>query len=313
MGTRSGVALLDLDAPNAAWTYLSTSTAPALPNNTIYRIQEDAQHRVYLSTNKGVARLTPRAPTADDPSAFDVYTFTTEDGLPSNECNTGASTVDAAGRIWVGTIAGAAVFDPPPKRSRTPGASRSRSSAPCCPTRRTARSSPPTRSPTTRTTCSSSSRCSSYFRESDTRYRTQLVGYDDEPSDWTPETKRDYISLPPGTYRFTVWGRDALGNVSGPVVVPFTILPAPWQTWWALVLYALVALGLAFAAFRVRCERFSRRNEQLEAGIAERTTLSSRTRSRSCASRSARRSRRTAPRACSWPTCRTSFGRRSTR
>jgi signal transduction histidine kinase/ligand-binding sensor domain-containing protein len=270
VGTRAGVALLDLDAPEAAWTYLSTSTTPALPNNTIYRIQEDARGRVYLSTNKGVARLTPRTPNADDPSAFGVYTFTTEDGLPSNECNTGAATVDPAGRIWVGTIAGAAVLDPSTEVADT-------APKPLA----IERAVLPEQNPPLIASDSLASdenrllfefALLSFFREKDTRYRTQLIGYDERPSDWTPETRRDYISLPPGDYRFAVWGRDASGNVSGPVVVPFTIRPAPWQTWWAITLYGLVALGLAFAALRVRIRALGQRNEQLEAGIAERTT-----------------------------------------
>ncbi|HEY6463439.1 MAG TPA: two-component regulator propeller domain-containing protein, partial [Polyangiaceae bacterium] len=104
-----GVSRLDLDTPGAPWRTLSPATRPAIPDGTVYQVVADAQGRIYLTTNKGVARLTRRD--AED-ADFVVETFTTEDGLPANECNGGASEVDGRGRIWVGTIAGLAMFDP---------------------------------------------------------------------------------------------------------------------------------------------------------------------------------------------------------
>jgi signal transduction histidine kinase/CheY-like chemotaxis protein/ligand-binding sensor domain-containing protein len=266
VGTTLGLAMLNLDAP--AWTYLSTETTPALPNNTIYRIEEDAWRRVYLFTNKGVARLTPGA--ADNSSPFDIYTFTTEDGLPSNECNTGSSTMDDLGRIWAGTIGGVAMFDP----AREVGDTTPKPLV-------VERAFLPDQG---RALASGDSLAHdenhvlfefallSYFRGEETQYRAQLVGFDDEPSEWSVEPKRDYISLPPGEYRFAVWGRDALGNVSGPVEVPFAVRRAPWLTWWAMILYVVAGICAAYAAFRYRVGALQRHNERLEAGIAERTT-----------------------------------------
>src|SRR5262249_32249347 len=107
-----GAARLRLGAKRAQWETLSDATLPGLPNNTVYQIRRDARGRLYLFTNRGVARLTPRRPTRDDPSEFSVYTFTTEDGLPANECTMGASMVDGHGRVWIGTSAGAGLLDP---------------------------------------------------------------------------------------------------------------------------------------------------------------------------------------------------------
>src|SRR6185295_1741774 len=80
------------------------------------QIGERASGRIYVSHNKGVTRLTPHynaAPGAKNGQPdYDVLTFTTEDGLPSNEGNGGASLVDSQGRIWFGTVGGVAVFDP---------------------------------------------------------------------------------------------------------------------------------------------------------------------------------------------------------
>ena len=111
-GTRGGVSRCDLDAKEPTWSTISTATLAGFPNNTIYRLERDARGRIYVFTNRGVAQLTRRSPPAEDGAEFSVYVFSTEDGLPSNECNTGASMVDSHGRIWAGTIGGVGIFDP---------------------------------------------------------------------------------------------------------------------------------------------------------------------------------------------------------
>jgi signal transduction histidine kinase/ligand-binding sensor domain-containing protein/CheY-like chemotaxis protein len=268
-GTRGGVARLDLDDPRAGWTAFTTETTPALPNNTVYQVREDARGRLYLFTNKGIARLTPREPTPDDPSEFAVYAFTTEDGLPSNECNTGASTVDRHGRIWAGTIAGVAVFDPEREVADTrPDPLRVRSQV--------LADSPRPLAPGAALGHDEDHlvfeyALLSFFKEADTRYRTQLVGFDSQPSAWTADAKKEYTSLPAGDYVFRLWGRDAEGNVAGPVEIAFAVWPAPWASWWAVALYALGACGFVYGGVRLRLRALRRRNEQLEAGIAERT------------------------------------------
>jgi hypothetical protein len=42
----------------------------------VYVARADALGRVYLCTNRGVARLTPRAPTSQDPAELSVDVFT---------------------------------------------------------------------------------------------------------------------------------------------------------------------------------------------------------------------------------------------
>ena len=264
-----GAARLDLDAPEAGWTVISDATRPALPNNTVYQIREDAWGRLYMMTNKGVARLTPRQPTPDDAADFSVYTFTTDDGLPSNEFNGGASFVDSLGRIWGGTPAGAAVFDPagevadaayrPLYVERSALAESGQHVA--------AGSS----LAYNQNNLAFEYSLLSYFRERDTRYRTQLVGLDDHPGPWLPDFKKDYTTLPPGDYVFRVWARDYAGNVTGPVEIPFEVREAPWRTWWAYLIYLLLLGGAAYALVRYRLEALRRRNVELESAIAERT------------------------------------------
>ena len=269
-GTGSaGVAWRSLDDPESKWSTLSDSSTPALPNNVVYQIREDRIGRIYLMTNRGVARLTHRKPTADDPTLFGLTTFTTDDGLPNNECNAGASTVDADGRIWAGTVLGAAVFDPTREIiDYTPSPLRIERSE-------VATSGEPIPEGADLKHDLNAAvfefALLSYARESDVQYRTQLVGLDDRPSNWSSDFKKEYVNLPAGSYVFTVWGRDHLSTVSGPVAFAFSVRAAPWRTWWAIALYVLAIVGLGYGMLQWRLRSLRRNNDRLEQRIRERT------------------------------------------
>ncbi len=269
VGTRLGIARIALDGTFRVTGTLSTNSVPALPNNTIYRIEFDNAGRIYLPTNRGVARLTERPPTARRTREFDVTTFTTDDGLPNDECNTGASTVDHRGRIWVGTLNGIAMYDPRaeivPAPSRLIFVRRSLVDDGDVALEDDAQLA------YNRNHLTFEYALLSYNRESTIVYRTQLVGYEDEPSDWTHDAKREFNSLPTGSFVFRVWSRDAAGVDVGPIEVSFAVRPPPWFTWWAFVLYALAILALGYLAIRWRLRAFAQRNVQLQEAIAART------------------------------------------
>jgi signal transduction histidine kinase/CheY-like chemotaxis protein/ligand-binding sensor domain-containing protein len=269
IGTRRGAARLDLEDKAARLTTFDTRTVPALPNDTIYQARQDLQGRLYLFTNKGIARLTRRAATPADPSEYDIYVFTTQDGLPSAECNTGASMIDSKGRIWAGTIQGAAVLDPvkaetpQPKPLRIERAVISKSGTALGDDASLAYDEGHV---------TFEFALMNFFRDEDSRYRTQLVGLDPEPSAWTSDVKKEYTSLPAGSYVFNVWGRDVQGVVSGPRSLAFSVRPAPWRTWGAFVAYAALLAFLVSTVMRRRLSAVKRRNEELEQVISARTS-----------------------------------------
>jgi serine/threonine protein kinase/ligand-binding sensor domain-containing protein len=263
-----GVSRFDLTAKSDKWIPLSNGINPSMLSNNILQIREDNKKRIYLFTNKGIVRLTLRRPTPDDSSEYSIYTFTTEDGLPSNECNQGASMVDSQGRVWAGTISGATMLDPSrevedlfPKplyieRTLLGGKERALSNASLA---------------YNENSLSFAYALLSYFRESDTRYRTELIGLDREPSDWTANTYKEYPTLPEGSYTFKVWGKDYAGNISGPVKISFEIRPALWRTWWAYILYFMVLASIGYGGHRYHLQTLERRNRILEAKVIERT------------------------------------------
>lgn len=256
-----GAAYRHTQDPAAEWQIISSATSPGLPNNIVYQILEDARNRLYLTTNKGVTRLSPVS------NSFSVENFSVEDGLPSPECDIGASLLDNRGRIWVGTVRGAALFDPA-------GESQAPRSAPLLIDRSVA-GSRPVRSGDSlqhnQNDLSFEYALLSYYHEKDIRYRTQLVGYDREISAWTADPKRTYTNLGPGKYTFRVWSRDWRSTETGPQEVSFRIVAAPWKTSWAYLLYALALLFVISLAVRLRVRALRNSNLVLEAKIAERT------------------------------------------
>jgi signal transduction histidine kinase/DNA-binding response OmpR family regulator/ligand-binding sensor domain-containing protein/HPt (histidine-containing phosphotransfer) domain-containing protein len=271
-----GVSRLELSADLKAprWMTLNDTTTPALPNNTIYQIREDGRGRIYLSHNKGVTRLTPR-PAANDgandsgSAEYDLYTFTTEDGLPGNEGNGGVSFVDSKGRLWFGTVGGAAVFDPSHELIERTG-------KPLY-IERTLIEDKPRAFIGQQTLAHDENHLTfeyallSFAHEEGTRYRTQLIGLEREPSVWTSDSKKEFAALPPGDYTFRIWGKDYIGNVTGPAIISFTIKPALWRTWWAYALYICALCALAFVGVRYRTKSLVRRNALLQAKVDERT------------------------------------------
>lgn len=251
-----GLAIMNLGGENVAFQQISSETSHHLLNDTILQIFLDPQGRVYLSTNKGVARFSIIGRLAE--LNFRSYIFTTEDGLPSNECIAGASLVDSLGRIWVGTIAGAAVLDLTREFS----------------------DEEPDRIFVERILANGKERkfighqdlpynendltfeytLLSNFRENASLYRTQLVGLEDEPTEWTKEPNRKFSFLPDGNFTLKIWGMDASGNISDPFEIPFRIRPAWWRTWWAYAIYFVAFAGfismLAYLVYRNRLMRF---------------------------------------------------------
>jgi signal transduction histidine kinase/CheY-like chemotaxis protein/ligand-binding sensor domain-containing protein/HPt (histidine-containing phosphotransfer) domain-containing protein len=269
IATDGGAIRLDLGGRERQWLTINDSeeSRPQLPNNFVYQILQDAQGRIYLTTNRGVARLTPRP---GEPDGYDLYTFTTDDGLPSNETSQWASMVDRAGHLWIGTSAGVGWLDPSvPEPERTP--------SPLYVERITVDgreqsfSSPPLRFSEPPSELVFEYALLSHFRETGTRYRVQLIGLQDEPSEWITDSLQRYSLLPPGFYRFRVWGRDALGVISGPVEIGFDIPRSPWRTGWAYLLYAVLAGLVIGGGVRWRIMVLKRNNRRLEELVRERT------------------------------------------
>jgi|GEM_PF-1658624 len=110
-----------------------------------------------------------------------------------------------------------------------------------------------------------------YNKSQHNSYQSYLEGYDTSWSSWTQETNRNYTNIPAGTYRFKVRSKNIYNEMGDTDSYKF-IIDAPWyQTWWAYVLYVLLALGLVLLIIRWRSKELKKQNKNLEKTIAQRT------------------------------------------
>ncbi len=260
VGTHGGAARLDL--ATGQWSRFAHDTDPALPDNLVASIQRDAAGRVYLFTNRGVARLDRAG------SVWALRTFTSEDGLPHDELNSRASMVDRQGRIWAGSMGGAAVLDPrlgegPPRRLALEVAEVSGDGR---------RPSPGSLELDHGAGITFAYALVGARRAREATYRTQLVGLEPQPGEWTAVGRRELTWLPSGRYVFRVWARDPAGRVSAPASFELSVARPWWRQWWALALGLIAAAGLLLAAFKWLLRGAQRKEAQLAAAVRARTT-----------------------------------------
>jgi signal transduction histidine kinase/ligand-binding sensor domain-containing protein/CheY-like chemotaxis protein/HPt (histidine-containing phosphotransfer) domain-containing protein len=105
------------------------------------------------------------------------------------------------------------------------------------------------------------------------RFAYRLDGFDEN---WvsTDAGKRfaTYTNLDPGTYVFRVKAanKDGVWGSAG-AALKITIRPPYWKTWWFRTLFAMLALGSAYGAFRARMSALRRQKELLEHQVRSRT------------------------------------------
>ncbi len=243
---------------------LDAEHCAALPSNLVYTLREDAGGGLYAFTHRGVAYLTPVE------GRYVGRLFTTGDGLPSNGCVQGASRIDSLGRVWVGTVGGAAVLDPRDLQV-------DRQAKPLYVDQawngdRILPGGAPIVLGWRDTHLRLHYSLLNFHRGSDSLFRTQLIGLETAATPWMAGTEREFPKLPAGRYVFRAWGQDYQGNVSGPFDLPIRVEAAPWVRWWALCAYALLSAGAVALAIRGRLARLRAMNVELEAAVRERTS-----------------------------------------
>lgn len=282
VGTNGGLVYFSPNSPKQSWKTLSDTTTPTLPNNIISQIIFAPKNQIFIFTFKGIAKLTPKNSNSDarDLANFEVNTFTTEDGLPGNGINPRTAILDTQNRLWVGTLYGLAMLDLTSftndrtskhlyiERALIGGKPYSKNQKPTQNNVQLNFSSPIGETPNNETLEYYQNNIVfeyallSYFKETETSYQVQLVGLDQAPSNWSKEHRKEYTNLGFGGYKFQVWAKDSQGNISGPVEVSFQINPAPWFTWWAMLIYLGIIGGTTYGAFTWRIHILTQRQKE---------------------------------------------------
>jgi GAF domain-containing protein/ligand-binding sensor domain-containing protein len=272
--------------PAAGVVTMAYEEKDGLPNNVVYSILPDEGGQLWITTNNGLVRF--------DPGTETFQTYTSQDGLQSNEFNWGAHFRAPDGELFFGGVNGINVFYPqeiasnlyvppvviteillgppkPPRGAMTSGGAASEAGA------GTVLEAPP--SSTEPIELSYQDRILSfefaalhYAIPERNEYAYLMEGFDEA---WNYVGNRrfaTYTNLPPGRYTFRVTGSnsDGVWNQEGTSVV-VTVSPPFWITWWFRSLVGLALAGGAVAAYRLRVRDIEARSRELERQVADRT------------------------------------------
>lgn len=264
-----------------------------LPNNVIYGILADEAGRLWISTNRGLSTFDPRSET--------FRNFDHDDGLQSNEFNTGAFCATQAGEMVFGGVNGFNFFDPmkikdnpfvppvvltefrvfnetiPLLRQRAPGESEGLGSG----WKELVLSH-------TDNVFSFEFAALDFTNPQKNKYAYRLEGFQDAWVECGGRRTATYTNLDPGRYVFQVKGSNSDGVWNPePTSVAIVVTPPFWRTGPAYLVYILLIFGLLYGFRRFELERERARTRVRE---SELRAEAAEARARAIASDNARKS-----------------------
>jgi signal transduction histidine kinase/ligand-binding sensor domain-containing protein len=239
-----------------------------LANNVIYGILEDANGNIWLSTNYGLSRFTPRTGT--------FRNYTTRDGLQSNEFNTGAFLKGRDGRLYFGGMQGMNVFSPDSLRDN--------GYVPPVVLTGFKKFNKPVRLDSSITEVSRIElgaddvffsiefAALNFDTPEKNQYRYKLEGFDKNWIDAGTKREATYTNLDGGTYHFRVKAsnNDGLWNEDG-AMLTLIVHPPWWKTWWFRALLIVAAIVAVVVGFQWRTRAIRRQKVLLKQEVDERT------------------------------------------
>ena len=248
IGTYGG-GLNRFDRHTGSWRQYTE--AEGLPNDVVYGILPDGQGRLWLPTNKGLARF--------NPANGDVRTYDATDGLQGNEFNQGATFRSRSGMLYLGGINGFNAFVPDSIRDNLTippvylTSLRVFDRPVVLPQVLSATSA--IELPHDRNFLSFEFVALSYTAPGKTHYRYMLEGLDEGWIDAGNRRYAGYTNLDPGHYvlRVCAANNDGVWNATG-ATLAIAIVPPYWKTWWfrVLALGTIAAILFLMYSYRVR-------------------------------------------------------------
>jgi signal transduction histidine kinase/CheY-like chemotaxis protein len=110
-----------------------------------------------------------------------------------------------------------------------------------------------------------------FTKESDVVFSTYLEGNDKNWSEWSKQGFRDYGNLSAGTYTFHVKAKNIYDVESKEAVYTFIILHPWYSTWWAYLLYVLIAVITVYFIVGWRTKHLHELQRELEKTVTSRT------------------------------------------
>ncbi len=235
-------------------TFKKITTEDGLPTNNLFRMLEDGDKNLWVSSLKGLICLNLRT------EKFKVYTQS--NGLITDEFNYNSAYKDAGGRMYFGSVKGLIAFNPAefgqsgyiPSTYITGFQINDREVVPLSP------SSPLKRSIMLTDTIvldhnqsnfSIEFAALNYASPAVTRYKYRMEGLGKGWTYLSSNRKAYFTDLSAGDYRFTVQAESNIGSWTGrPKRLFITILPPFWKSRLAYMTYMLLVAAVIFLAVR---------------------------------------------------------------
>ena len=280
LGTNGGLNKLELKGEDQVFTthYRNYS---GHPHSSVYQIQQDPLGRLWISSNEGLSRFDPDREVFRN---YDAY-----DGLQSREFNAGSSFLGPHGELFFGGVNGLNTFFPEKivddvsipnivltefLLANQPVQLKHRN--PSSPLEKTIEKTSAITLNYKQNVFSFHFAALHFAVPENQQYAYKMVGFD---GDWVQTSGKQriaaYTNLNPGEYTFLVKGsnHDGAWNPK-PTSVKINILPPPWLSWWAKLLYVFAVSGIVFIYIRYQKkkldfaralnERQNQVNEQLK-------------------------------------------------
>lgn len=258
--------LIRMDVSNINRPRLITQPAlPAPPHPYVYGTATNSHGDIVVCTDYGAAFWRNIGS-----GQFTAVNYHRNNGLPHDECNAGALAFDRHNRAWIGTIGGAAVLVPASQQANPARLSLER-------LRLDGKDQPLAEGPAHYRAAFSDVSLDFEFalltgeRESESLFRTQIIGLDDSPGPWQQSNQYSVSNLPAGNYVLRIEARDFSGTMAEPMEVRISI-PVPWwRSWWVMGILALLALGAFVWLINWRERRLRVRESELLNLVEKRT------------------------------------------
>lgn len=249
-----------------------------LPNNVIYGVQCDEDNNIWISTNKGLARL--------DPKTQKTTVYTEKDGLQSDRFFWGAYGKSKTGELYFGGLNGYNAFYQNEIKNSS-YAPRTIITNLKINNEQVLVNTPKAPSPLLENINTCRELVLSYLENSfsfeftaldytapeNNQYAYQLEGFD---KNWihTDSKKRfaNYTNIDAGTYFFKIKATNSDGVWNkNETRIKITIKPPFWFTWWFELLFVLIVGSSIFGMIRYRINKLKQQQIHLEKIVAKRT------------------------------------------
>jgi ligand-binding sensor domain-containing protein/serine phosphatase RsbU (regulator of sigma subunit) len=274
--------------------FLRFSERNGLPSDAIFSIVEDAQKRLWVSTGRGLVRLTrsanaavaspaqqsaasqPAELAAQFAAQFALRVYDVNDGLPGNEFRKGAGYRAPSGHLMFGVANGFMFFHPDSLRDNPHAPpvvlTAFKKFNQVVPLDTSITEASELLLDHTDNTISFEFAALDFSNPSKNQYSYRLEGFDDRWIQLGSDHVVRFTSLDAGKYtlRIRASNSDGTWNDAG-ITLPIVIHPPWWGTWWFHLNAALMAGFVLWSAFRWRVRAIEQQSKRLASLVDART------------------------------------------